>query len=501
VLGLGSSLVKGGKVGRAYVKDGLKLYMPYRGSDAAETQFVGTGSTSFDGVNDYVSVADDSTLDFGTGDFSAAGWFKWERGTASDDSVGGIGKHDNSLGWYFRPTTGDNWYMVIADGGAGASGSVDMTGWDDGGWHHVAGTWDRDGLFRGYFDGVATTTIDITGADGSGINNSAILDIGGATGTWATDYFPGSIKNVAIWSRALTATEVQNVMYKSYAEVSGRLASGLVSWWALEETATSTTTADSHGSNTGTLGDGSTSSTYPAFNSDLYGGDTPVKPRAIDNAPTVQSDAIGSGSALFGGTDDYIQIGNGLDSTLIDVSVGWTYTAWIKTTASTGYFLGARGSNGDEIRLQITSDKFVSTYDEHPDAVTATSSTSINDGVWHHIATTVDDSLVTVYVDGVNEDDTDNSGSSDLVFDNDVVYIGTRSESNGDISGSSNDYIAGNICQVGIWDAVLDQEQIQSIMEKTYEELTASEKTNLVSYWALDEDGSDSHGDNDGTLT
>ena len=55
MLGLGTSLIKGGKVGRAYVKDGLKLYMPYRGSDAAETQFVGTGSTSFDG-GDYVTT-------------------------------------------------------------------------------------------------------------------------------------------------------------------------------------------------------------------------------------------------------------------------------------------------------------------------------------------------------------------------------------------------------------------------------------------------------------
>ncbi len=89
MLGLGTSLVKGGMAGRQYVRDGLKLYMPYKGANIWKgVQFVGTGSTSFDGVDDYVSVADDSTLDFGTGDFSVAGWFKWERGSASDDSVG-----------------------------------------------------------------------------------------------------------------------------------------------------------------------------------------------------------------------------------------------------------------------------------------------------------------------------------------------------------------------------------------------------------------------------
>ena len=66
MLGLGTSLVKGGKVGRAYVKDGLKLYMPYRGDNTTKgVQFVGTGSTSFDGSNDYVDVGTDSSLDIG----------------------------------------------------------------------------------------------------------------------------------------------------------------------------------------------------------------------------------------------------------------------------------------------------------------------------------------------------------------------------------------------------------------------------------------------------
>ena len=40
--------------------------------------------------------------------------------------------------------------------------------------------------------------------------------------------------------------------------------------------------------------------------------------------------------------------------------------------------------------------------------------------------------------------------------------------------------------QVGIWRGALTQEKIQSIMEKTYSELTSSEKTNLVSWWGLD---------------
>ncbi len=504
MLGLGTSLVKGGKVGRAYVKDGLKLYMPYRGDNTTKgTQFVGTGSTSFDGVNDYVSVADDSTLDFGTGDFSVAGWFKWERGTASDDSVGGIGKHDNSLGWYLRPTTGDNWYMVIDDG-AEAAGSVDMTGWDDGGWHHIAGSWDRDGLFRGYFDGVATTTIDITGADGSGINNSAILDIGGATGTWATDYFPGSIKNVAIWNRALTATEVQNVMYKTYAEVSGRLASGLVSWWSLDGEVGSDGNAGSGYILDEVAGAGSTTNlgtiTGATVDEDLYGGDTPVIPRAIDNAPTVQADAIGAGSALFDGVDDYI----GISVISLSQSSNYTLSAW---------FLTSNSSSGATNRLQnaIFSESAGYQHDfgidggkltwhnyDAPSWQKRQGATTVSDGEWHHGALVHNsDMTVDIYLDGsLDLDGAD--GTSGVAFTIDLIGL-----------NYSANYFDGNIAQAGIWTGALTQAQIQSIMEKTYEELTASEKTNLVSYYPLDTVSNlaagsgnvkDSHGSNHGTL-
>ena len=54
MLGLGSSLIKGAALVAGYIRDGLKLYMPYKGADTNKgVQFVGTGSTSFDG-GDYI---------------------------------------------------------------------------------------------------------------------------------------------------------------------------------------------------------------------------------------------------------------------------------------------------------------------------------------------------------------------------------------------------------------------------------------------------------------
>ena len=67
-------------------------------------------------------------------------------------------------------------------------------------------------------------------------------------------------------------------------------------------------------------------------------------------------------------------------------------------------------------------------------------------------------------------------------------------------NGGDNEF-DGYLCNIGIWDAVLDQAQIKSIMWKNYSGLTSSETTNLVSWWNFSEDANDSHGSNNGTLS
>jgi hypothetical protein len=62
------------------------------------------------------------------------------------------------------------------------------------------------------------------------------------------------------------------------------------------------------------------------------------------------------------------------------------------------------------------------------------------------------------------------------------VYIGRY-----DNQGGTDQFFLGYIAQVGIWEDALTQEQIQSVKEKSYSELTADDgKGNLVSWWGLD---------------
>jgi hypothetical protein len=214
-------------------------------------------------------------------------WFKADI-TGGDDGLFYIGSHSNSDGEFYLKLQSDNLKMRTGDSETSQTAFTDT-----GVWHHVAGVFDGANNYQYlYLDGVEK----YSEAQADDLDMDGLKTVIGSY--YNTTYgLVGSMKNVAVWSRALTATEVQNVMYKTYAEVSGRLASGLVSWWGLDVDYT-----DSHGDNDGT-NSGSTLSTS------LYGGNTPVIPRAIDNAPTVQADAIGSGSAVFvGGSAEKIVI-------------------------------------------------------------------------------------------------------------------------------------------------------------------------------------------------
>ena len=476
MLGLGTSLVKGGMAGRQYVKDGLKLYMPYKKRDGS-LQFVGTGSTSFDGSNDYIDCGDDTSLDI----TSAITLSMWVKPDAVNDQVNPVGRDDGTnRNYYMYFDTGDAkayWFMYISGVSKETSSTSDMV---VGEWMHICGTYDgaRQKL---YINGV----LEDDDAETGSIDNDDVSFSIGAREAGADRFFDGSMKNVAIWERALTATEVQNVMYKSYAEVSGRLANGLVSWWALDVDYT-----DYHGDNDGT-NSGST------LDTDLYGGDTPVKPRAIDNAPTVQADAIGAGSASFNGSNDGDEIVCGNDSSLA-INGDMTVTAWLNPTnaTDTAGIIVKRDVGGTNYQFDIPTDRKFRVYDGAREAKSATALTL---GEWAHVAFTIDSGQAggtNCYINGVNDALTFDSGTTITITSDDANLVLGHNEADG-----SNGHYGGYMSQVGLWSRALTQAEIQSVMEKTYEELTASEKTNLVSYWALDVDGSDSHGDNDGTLT
>ena len=211
---------------------------------------------------------------------------------------------------------------------------------------------------------------------------------------------------------------------------------------------------------------------------------------------------VSDGAASFDGSSDYVDLENlstwdfinnfSLGAWIFHKSGGDPYNAIISNyETSKGWDLildagvlrmGLRGASGIDTGGSPGSD--------------------LRDNKWHYISATCATSAINIYVDGVLQETT--AGTWTPTTTSSVnTYIGKR-------TGIAT--FNGYICNVGIWDAVLTQPQVKSIMWKNYAGLTSSETDNLVSWWNLDEetatDGTagsggvkDHEGSNHGTLT
>jgi len=108
------------------------------------------------------------------------------------------------------------------------------------------------------------------------------------------------------------------------------------------------------------------------------------------------------------------------------------------------------------------------------------------------VAITDNSSSVALYINGILQNSASFTTGNDAT---DVFTIGQEFD-----GGSPSDFFKGYVCNVGVWDAILSQTEIKSIMWKKYSDLTSSETTDLVSWYNLSADANDNHGSNNGTL-
>ncbi len=373
----------------------------------------GGTALDFDGVDDYVQVADDDSLDPGTSDITISAWVK----TSAANAQTIVDKYDNLGGWLFRVDSAGNLRFLAYDGGTTINEYTLSFSLDDGNWHHVAVSVDRSAeIANFYVDGVVEqepfTNI-------GSLVDTATLYIGYRKKTGEEAYFDGSIDEVRIYNRALSSEEIRYHYNRG----------GPVAHWSFNEgsgkTAHDATANDNDGSLYGEM------ATSTAQNSGWTTGK--------------------HGSALaFDGSDDYVEVP---DSTSLEPNY-FTISAWIYSQTAGAdvnqQTIVSKGDNPWSYYLTVGAQK-VNLWHQGPGTwLTGRSTVPLNQ--WIHVAGTWDGITRKVWLNGVEDGLISDTAATS--YGAHVLRIGWRSD------GAHNKF-NGLIDDVKIYNYARSPAQIQ----------------------------------------
>jgi len=165
----------------------------------------GTSALSFDGVNDYVEVPNNASLNPGFNDFTVEVWFK----------LNSVGTENASILYYKKSL-----YEASAGGGYFTYAWKPHWTWDSGAsfpvnvgeWYHAVVVYDHLNQYV-YKNGQLVYSRAQTGDMGT---NTDVLTIGARNLSGDVSlFFPGLIDELHIYNRALSAEEVRGNMFTS----------------------------------------------------------------------------------------------------------------------------------------------------------------------------------------------------------------------------------------------------------------------------------------------
>ncbi|KPA13852.1 hypothetical protein MHK_005940, partial [Candidatus Magnetomorum sp. HK-1] len=210
-----------------------------------------------------------------------------------------------------------------------------------------------------------------------------------------------------------------------------------------------------------------------------------------DGVTTVQVYSVmvgltGAGYALsFDGIDDYIEIPDHVLNDF-DTNDDFTISFWVNVsqiqndTGNTDNDLIEKYNSVDArnpfaIRYYNTNGKIHYSRYDGSNTTSVTSTISINDGKFHHIAAVKDASLIKLYIDGKLEG-TSTDTTSSTTMNSSPIGVGARP------NVSPINYFTGQIDELSIWNIGLDADAIRSNMCKKLE----GNETGLVGYYRFD---------------
>ena len=348
----------------------------------ATAQSAAGSALRFDGVDDYVEVADDPVLD--AYPLTITAWVKTLRTTNVYEGI--VSKYQAGSGngyslhlyngrlyaWYFR--NGANRIYTVdpgLDGGAIA----------DGHWHHVAFVVSPTGGSL-YVDGNLRVAQPWTGTPGATTSAEPLL-IGrySVASLPFTGSFLGQIDDVTLWNRALTGSEVNYLKHRRL----GGTEDGLTAYWRFDET----------------VGAVAGNTVAPGLEGILVND-----PVWVTSQAAVALEPIAGSCLKLDGVDDHVSVPDAPELN----SYPLTVTAWVKTSRNAfqvdGIVSKYLESSLNGYSLFVYNGRVRGWYFRNPsnriwDGSLGMDGGFIADGNWHHIALVIDASGGRIVVDGV----------------------------------------------------------------------------------------------------
>jgi len=187
----------------------------WNGSTAAYTGTakIGNGATFTATNSDYVSVADNSTLDI-TGDITMSAWVRPTTLNTYNIVMGKRESGSNNPNYLLSVNGTGTINMNFYAGGTVHSYTTSSTPISVNNWYHIVATYDGISTVKIFVNGVLQAASCTTGTCTGAITPNAADFTIGRPGSYAANYFTGQIDEVRIYDRPITTSEV-TALYNS----------------------------------------------------------------------------------------------------------------------------------------------------------------------------------------------------------------------------------------------------------------------------------------------
>ncbi len=171
------------------------------------------GALEFDGVDDYVDVGDpaDGSLDLGTGNFSISGWVKRDV-LEIHSSIYSKTNYTDGLGYGLFINNDNHFYFRTGTTGWVKTAVLSNAMVTTGTWYHIVGV-REDTTLKIYVNGSLDNSTTGTLRD---VDNTVSAVIGRFYSNHDDYYHNGTIDDVLIYNRALSAEEVEQLYWAGF---------------------------------------------------------------------------------------------------------------------------------------------------------------------------------------------------------------------------------------------------------------------------------------------